>query len=262
MASRASIVILSHRPELLGAAVASALAQTVPVHVMVQHDRDAWPGKLNQIVAASVKEWIIPLCDDDLLDPRYVERCLFFSQDADIVFTDRKGFGPGVVSWWKPWTWMRARPATGLRHQMFGPQVAAFIGTDAARVTLDPGTFAFGQPLPMTAMIRRSWWTQLGGYDDAIPHADTEFWFRSVKGGARVVYVPEPLFWYRYHSGQLSAQRPSMMEALRAFHRKHFADFGHAYPTAKPLSGTELQVDIISPDDRAEYARTHFRGAA
>lgn len=239
---------------MVGQALASALAQTVPVNVLVQFDREGWPDKFNEIAAASTREWMIPLCDDDLLAPNYVERCLAVSADADIVFTDRRVWHERPRRWYDPRTWRRARPEAGFHFRMFGAQYTA---TDPAHVTLPPDSFAFGQALPMTCMIRRSLWERMGGYDGTVPHADTELWYRAARDGARIAYVPEPLFWYRYHPDQLSRQVPTQTAALVAFHRKHFLDFGFTFD-APEIDGTQWRVQIIPPEERADYMAKHF----
>lgn len=243
------------------------LAQTVPANLLVQHDREGWEGKFNEVVSASRREFIIPLCDDDLLAPTYVERCLEFADHADIVFTDRR-------AWWSGWvglrnwrSWFRRTPATGWHHRMFGKQVESIIATGegvvassgkgrAALMEIPPASFVRGSPFPMTCMIRRTFWNARGGYDDTIPHNDSEFWYRAVKAGARVVYVPEPLFFYRFHRGQLARERPSNGAAALAFHRKHFMDFGFAF-TPRPDNPRLHDCTIIPEAERAEYVRRH-----
>lgn len=255
MRPRATVIILSHRPKFLPSAVASVLRQTMPVHLVVQHHPHAYPAKLNDAARIARGDWIVPLCDDDRLAPQYIERCLYFSGGADIVFTDRR-------VWWETWDWLNSHSwwrrwaPVALTYTMF-PHAAlpARQGESAALLNLTAEHFAFGSPLPMTCMIRRSLWDALGGYDD-IPHADTEFWFRAVQAGARIVYVPEPLFLYRYHEGQNSVQRPMNGLAAVRFHQKHFATFGFAFEP-HPTKPDELNCRIIPPDQRAEYAKRH-----
>jgi glycosyltransferase involved in cell wall biosynthesis len=257
MAARAAVVILSHRPALVVRALRSALAQTEPCQVIVQHERDAWPGKLNAAVRAARTDWIIPLCDDDLLHPEYAAACLEFANDGDIIFTDRRMWWSGLVDWTNWRSWVKRLPVIGHHHQMFGAKLANFIHGKqgkAVRMDVPPGAFAFGSPFPMTCTIRRTLWESLGGYDDTLPHADTEFWYRAVKAGARVVYVPRPLFFYRFHRDQLSRQVRSNGDAALAFHRKHFQDFGFAF-TQRPDDPTKYDCTIIPPDEREQYAR-------
>ena len=255
---------------MMGEAIASALAQTVPVNLLVQHDREGWHGKFNEIIGASRREFVIPLCDDDLLAPTYVERCLEFADEADIVFTDRRVWWTGWLGWRNWRSWLRRTPRTGWRHRMFGKLVQSTIATGQAKpvenvsvackpvalMEIPPQSFALGAPFPLTCMIRRSFFESLGGYDDTIPHLDTEFWYRAVKAGARVVYVPEPLFLYRFHGAQFSREKPSNGAAALAFHRKHFMDFGFAF-TPRTDDPQLSDCTIIPEAERAEYVRRH-----
>lgn len=238
-----SIVILSHRPGLVGEALASATGQTVDCQVIVQHAKANWPDKLNDAVSAAMGEWIIILCDDDLLDPTYVERCLRFAGEADIVYTDRRVFTDAG----------EASTAPVMKTHSADVQ-----GGEAFLVEHPASSFIFGSPLLMTIMIRRVLWNRLGGYDN-IPHADTEFWYRAIKANARTVYIPEPLFWYRVHADQESRRVDSMVPALRAFHAKHFAEFGLVIGDG---SGTDdehlLPITSIPVEDRVAYAAEYF----
>lgn len=257
--SRVAVVIQSHRPALVGEALASAMAQTVPVQVIVQFDRENWGEKFNQAAAATTTEWLVPLCDDDRLAPTYVARCLDYADSGDIIFTDRTVWWEGLRVWYDPRTWFQRHttPASGYRHMMFGESLVRHIGNDAAQVTIPPEVFAFGQPLPMTCMIRRTLWDDLQGYDGTLPHADTEFWYRAVKAGARIVYVPEPLFLYRYHPQQDSRLQSRMTDALVAFHRKHFLDFGFTFD--RPVvSGTQWGIDVVPKEERASYQQAYL----
>lgn len=244
---KVSIVVLSHRPEMMGQATASARAQTWPnTQVVEQFDRQNWASKFSDIVRATKGEWIIPLCDDDLLAPTYVERCMEVAHatTADVVYTDR-------LVWQSP---QNPAKGEGFHLHMHGPE---YHDQFAFRVAMPPGMFAFGASLPMTIMISRHLWDRLGGYDDRVAHADTEFWYRAVRSGATTVYVPAPLFWYRQHPMQLSRTFDSMTWALKQFHRKHFHDFGFAFDSATTM-GTAIRVQVCPPEQRVAYAAAHF----
>jgi hypothetical protein len=172
-----------------------------------------------------------------------------------MVFTDRRTFWTRW-EWNNPRSWVHRTPATGKVYTML-PEVAKFAKAQdgAARVVLPLGSFAFGSPLPMTCLIRRALWNDLGGYDN-ITHADSDLWYRAVRGGAQVVYVPEPLFHYRFHAGNISLTNRSNGRAGIDFHRKHFMDFGFAF-TPHPTEAHHSECRIIPPDERDEYARRH-----
>ncbi len=206
-------------------AIRSALAQTTPnIQVLVQYCPLNWTTKLNEAVNASAGEFLVILCDDDLLAPTFVEKCLRFAENQDIVYTDRHVFRSGMTPTEGP---------IARYHSNMAPNGAYW-------TKLDYGDFAFGSPLPMTCLIRRSLWDKLKGYDEPLAHADTEFWFRAIRAKARLAYVAQPLFWYREHPAQLSALENSNPRAFREFHRKHRKVFGLT------LAGT--------PDDKGNYA--------
>jgi hypothetical protein len=65
---------------------------------------------------------------------------------------------------------------------------------------------------PVTALIRRDYFEQLGGFDQTMTrgYEDWELWIRCVARGWRGVRVPEPLFIWRRH-----AQVTMVMEAVQ-----------------------------------------------
>lgn len=228
---RVSVVILSHRPAMLRQALDSVLAQTEPgVQIVVQYCSEAWPTKLNEAVNATTGTYVVILCDDDLLHPAYLERCLLVAeQGADITYTDRRVF-------------RSEPPERGFHFRMHGDQ---FRGPEFYWMEMDPEGFRFGSSLPMTCMIRRTWWDRMGGHDTLMPHSDTEFWYRSVVNGAKCGYLPEPLFWYREHADQITRKNDQMMEFLHAFHRKHFLAFGVLMETAVEIGHHKMDVKIL-----------------
>ena len=242
MLPKASIVVLSHRwrthPEMVQQCLDSARSQTYQnLQIVTQFDEALWPTKLNDAVAAAQGEFVAILCDDDMLHPEYTTRCMEAAQFADIVYTDRMVFQDGQ------------HPQEGFDFRMHGE---SFARGNVYRVRMTPDTFAFGASLPMTMMVRKTLWDELEGYKH-MPHADTEFWFRAIMRGARTVYIPEPLFWYREHSHQESRMHDTMALALEAFHRDHFPIFGFAYPEAKHEAG-KVHVPIIPKAQRRSYA--------
>lgn len=266
MNPRVTVCILSHRARFLPDAVASVLSQTIyekeDVQLIVQHCKKNWPSKLNSALKAAIGEFIVILCDDDLLAPNFLERVLATAargKGADIVYTDRICFQDGT------------RPEDGIRHREHG---LAYMddAPDRYYVTQPPAEFfELGATLPMTMLCRRSLWEKLGGYDEHMPHADTEFFARAGFEGARMHYLPEPVFWYREHAGQYSKElRTSMDDFLVAYHRKHFLRFGLPFDTAKKIVEPETGADgitlkkgwwkvyLIPPAERMKYALDHY----
>jgi len=202
----------------------------------VQYCPSAWPEKLNDAVNASRGDHLVILCDDDLLAPTYVERCLqLMDQGADIAYTDRRVFQDG-----KP-------PESGVHLHHHGDKVPGIL---PVWTELKEEGFTFGATMPMTCMIRRTLWDRLDGHDIHMPHSDTEFWYRAVLAKARTAYIPEPLFWYRQHPGQSSRVDPQQFEAMRCFHRKHFARTGVLMTKAKMYKNGRLKAKCLNAEDR------------
>ena len=119
--------------------------------------------KLNEAVRQTDCDSFIPLCDDDLLDERFIEETLkvMEEQNADCVYTKMKTFGEEV-------------------GEHFPNHEFPFI----------------------TALFRKSIWEKLGGYrTDAGMYADSLFGRQVFKQG-KVIFVEKPLFIYRVHKDQ------------------------------------------------------------
>jgi hypothetical protein len=232
-----SIVVVSHRAEFLPGVIASATAQGPEVEVKLTHSVHNWPSKINEAIAASTGEWFAFLPEDDLLDPSFTTRCLDVAANADAVFTDRRIFQEG-------------------EDPMAGEHWREFPQYQSARyyvLTPPPAVFEVGVSWPATFLCRRSWWDHLGGLDETMPQADTEWWFRAALAGGRIHYVPAPLLWYRRHRRQYSAECDEMLPFLRRFHRKHFMHFGLDFDRAEERQPDNWWVDPVPAAERAAY---------
>ena len=260
---RVTVVILSHRPKMLPAALASLFAQTEQdFQIIVQHCKDNWATKFNEAASIARGEFIVPLCDDDLLAPTYLEECLRVAErggGADMIYTDRIHFDHVERRWYKPWTWRGIRPTVGIRvrqiNEHYTEANAGPFGYFATQFPVD--IFDSGSTLPMTCMIRRSWWERMKGYDPEMPHADTELWLRSAiatEPRCRFHYIPQPLFLYRQHPGQYSrTYLTSLQDAFTAYHAKHFRTFGVIWTGVSDgpgPHGEKWKVLVVAPEDR------------
>src|SRR5438445_805557 len=79
---------LPERASLLEECCASVLAQTVECEHLVGVDeaREGPSVIRNRLAASTDADWLLPLDDDDLLDPTCVERLLAVSDAADVVY--------------------------------------------------------------------------------------------------------------------------------------------------------------------------------
>lgn len=242
-----SVVILSHREGMLPDALASALAQTHPsLEVVVRYSKDTWPEKLNGVVRATAGEFVVLLCDDDVILPTFVAECLEAARldNADVVYTDRRIFTTG------------RNPEDGIisRYHPSQPEGCTI------RPTIDYSTFIFGSSLPMTCLIRRRLWDQTKGYDTKLLHADSEWMFRVIQRRSRLVYLAKPLFGYRVHREQISMLRNTLPEALRQFHAKHRRTFGITVSDEPNAEGT--YTGTIRPPWRKRLAAFLMRVVA
>lgn len=163
---------------MLAECLESVWAQTVqPIEhlVAIDYERIGTTENVNRLVHAARGEWLYILADDDLMLPHCLETHLAHAGMAEIVYSEPRVEGE---------SWGR-------------------IGN------IDPEEMLRGGATPpASALIRVSFWRQLGGYrggrfDTGVPE-DRDFWIRSARAGARFVYVPEVTKVYRFHGGNQS----------------------------------------------------------
>ncbi len=150
-----------NRDRTLGEALRSVDGQTRPAdEVRVAGGESPFLARLNGAIAASDCEAFIVLCDDDLLDPSYIEKTARSMEEtgADIVYTDRRNF------------------------------------TDDGREETIAQTYP-----PVTSLCRKSMWQKVGGYSEFV-NFDLVFWLKAKACGAQAVRVEEPLFYYQVRS--------------------------------------------------------------
>ena len=137
--------------------------QTVqPCEILILREKvTAISGKLNRGIEKSIGDAFIILCDDDKLDPTYIEKTVKKMEEtkADIVGTALENFGE----------------YTGI-HQ-------------------------FNQVPFVTSLVKKSIWEKVGGYDEAIKVGeDADFYTMCINNGAKIEKISEPLLKYRCHS--------------------------------------------------------------
>lgn len=160
---------------MLAQTLASIEAQTLPkeqFQVLVSQSRFPYPEKLNDLAVWASGEYLLRLCDDDLLKPFALQRFLDAADqlNADLVYSNVERFGE-TSSIYTP-------PAFTLDNLRNGP-VAWF-----------------------TSLVRRAKWLEVGGVDEDLVYGDWGLNYKLFKGGAAWSYVPEPLWMYRVHPGQ------------------------------------------------------------
>ena len=166
---------LPGRESLLEECKASVAAQTVPVEHLVGIDvaREGPSVIRNRLAAQTDAEWLLPLDDDDLLDPECVERLLDASTGADVVY---------------PWCRMVGRTDGWVPNKLF------------ARTALYQQNY-----IPVTALIRRTMFETVGGYQ-SVPLEDWVLWQWIELHAGVFKCVPEILWSYRFGVNQFQGE--------------------------------------------------------
>ena len=161
------------RHDLLEACKESVNKQTVPVEHLVAVDRwQRGPAHIrNQLARQAETEWLLPVDDDDLIDPECAETLLWNSRDADIVIPWCRVSDEGEMEPWSP-------------NRLFWPD-----------------TLIVHNYVPVTALIRRELWESVGGQPEGVQHEDWRFWKKCLAAGARFRVLPEVLWTYRRFAG-------------------------------------------------------------
>lgn len=156
------------REKLLQECKESVAAQTVAVTHQIRHDEDrSGPQRIrNELLRGVTTEWVLPVDDDDLIDPDLVETLLRFSENADIVYSWCRM--TGRTDGWSP---NKLFSATELHRQNF---------------------------IPVTALVRMETMDLLGGYKN-VPMEDHDLWRRAELHNCRFKCVPEVKWTYRFH---------------------------------------------------------------
>lgn len=208
------IPCFNDRPDHLRETVASALAQDVPVEVVVVSDGSTAPDTLSAIdrlpdnvrvirqanggpasarntgIRALSTNFILPLDADDRISPDFAREAIEALQaDADvrIAYAEWVSFGDR--------SGRRVPPLeVGLAEILPASQFVA------------------------ASVFRRSDWVRVGGYDESlrVGHEDYEFWIRLLASGGRAVRMPNAVFYYRIRPGSRERVQGADLQAMRA----------------------------------------------
>jgi glycosyltransferase involved in cell wall biosynthesis len=239
-----SIVIPCHNYERwLGAAIESALAQTVKCEIVVVDDcstdgsrnvASQYPVKLirNQVnlgvaetrnagIQAARGEFIVCLDADDLLRPDFVEKHLSaFRSNADAI----------------------AYAPINLIDENGANRNQVMFRADAV-----PALHAVGRnQIPSCCMFRKSFWERAGGYEARYtPAEDAHLWLKIFGlGGQARRAAKEPLMDYRVHGNSLSARGfPNWWQGTSV----HFSD-----PIRERDSNVVIVIDENDKDAQAK----------
>ena len=199
------IPVFDTPPGFLREAVSSALAQTVPVDVvmvddcstdpdtlqaldelasttrarLLRHEVNLGPGiAVNTGVEALEVPYVFTLGSDDLVEPTYAQLAgdlLDQRAEVSIVITDIQCFGA--------------------RNALESPGGAPNGVVD----------ILFYNHIPSISVFRREDWAAVGGYSDLRWAEDYDFWLRDLSRGGRSAKVAPAQYHYRIHPEQATA---------------------------------------------------------
>ena len=155
--------------------------------ILVQNSTNSGlPYTRNVGFSLATGEFVFPIDADNQIYPRCLQRCLEVIQHhaAAVAYTivERFGASSGLMNL-HPW---------------------------------NRETFRYGNHVDAMALIRRTAWAEVGGYDPAfrLGWEDYEFWLRLCDAGYSGVQVPEILGRYRTHPESMTKQITSKADAL------------------------------------------------
>ena len=166
---------IPERFDFLRENLASVRNQTVPPRqhlVSVDYDRIGHHRNANRLGWAADADRLLWLADDDYLYPQALERLA--SVEADIVYSDLDVAG---IDW---------HPG---RHDF------------------DPDMLEYHNFIPATSLISAELWKSLGGFPEEYCE-DWAFYKKALSVGAKFVRIPEKLWCYRFHGGNMNQVKP------------------------------------------------------
>jgi len=180
------------RPTWLAEARSSALRQHGLHEVLVEVDREGrgQSATLNRAARRATGDWLTVCHDDD-----------FYTRDDALLLA----LGYATEECAAVYTLPQYVREDGT--PMATPPRLAHWALAHPRLTWGP--FPEGLRMHGTGILyRRSWWEQVGGWDETLPACEEyEFHLRLLKAGAVFVVAPVVIMAYRQHGGQKSARR-------------------------------------------------------
>jgi glycosyltransferase involved in cell wall biosynthesis len=206
------IIFTWDREEYWREALDSVLKQTRPADEIVitgnvghespyfREATDRTIERINAIIEKSDCDAFVMLCDDDRLQPIYLERTLKLMEEqrTDIVYTGFKSFGQSDV---------QAIPGEWTKDNIDGNTVPY-----------------------ITTLCSKEAWKRAGGFEHPFfPqfYPDWFFWWKCFYTGATATRVPEPLFDYRVHATQATTwqntdeSRQNTLQKCEEWRTKH-----------------------------------------
>lgn len=199
---------------------------------LIQHPRNmGLAAARNTAIRAATGELIVPLDADDRLAPSYIaemSRALGTLPEADLAFPDLYAFG--IV---ENYIRYRVQDARALLQQQWLP---------------GSGT-----------LFKKDFWLRIGGYceDNAlrVGNEDWDFYLAGAELGFQARHVPEPLYFYRQHSGSMVTQLRYSDYLTREFmYSRHKSLFDH-YGLGNPFRAEGYRRSVTALLKRDEKWR-------
>ena len=113
----------------------------------------------------------------------------------------------------------------------------------------DQYNFLFSSECPACAMVRKSCWDAVGGYDEAMTlgYEDWEFYIRITQKGWTVAVIPEILFYYRQtqKSTHRNSTIPNREKIIQYIVEKHAAWYLSAVYRFRPQCEAGIRFDRL-----------------
>ena len=174
------------------------IASCFPVKILDKVHDDRGIGVVRNVgFAAATGDLFLPLDSDDILAPTFLEKTVpLMVDEVGIVCTDMQYFGI-ENNYIKSWSILG-------REMTFEDE-------------------CHYNNIPVSSLIRRSAFEQVGGYHPELPgHEDWNLWISILAKGWKVGVIHEPLFFYRRRHNSLAdsdTQRGKLLDAkMREIH--------------------------------------------
>ena len=172
---------VAHRAPMLAECIDSVSQQTVlpTAHaIKVDHQRRGPGALLSEMLEGVATTWFVPLADDDLLSPTFIERLTLAGQSA--------GKDVAVIY---PFCSVEGREGNPYNHPF------------------DAESLRRGNYIPSTALVRTQAAKAVGGYaalSAGVVNEDHDLWLKLLEAGYSFLCVPEELWIYRFHGRNIS----------------------------------------------------------
>jgi glycosyltransferase involved in cell wall biosynthesis len=190
---------------------------------VVRHDENRGPAAArNTGVKHARSEFILKLDSDDMVEPTFAEKCLWFLvSHPEHAFVTGFGVGFGGVNY----LWKR-----GFHEN------EVFLSENLGVVT---------------SLMRRDAFVSVGGYDETLRHGleDWEFWLRCAAAGYWGATIPEYLSWYLRRPGESERwpdwdEGPRQKSLLRTWRKRYPQLSFWRFPRIAVSVPTDLDVEL------------------